>query len=249
MTYIPFDPRFYPIFIYYIILSIIGTIATFQMIIKWHQRKVPAPLYLSLVFGFLTMAIIILTIGMGEAIISAFFKEIYRFSLPFAYSIVVLADIFLYLFVIDITQKNKKRIIPFSLIGIIVIILLFLPWNWWGTPSQDYIGQPDIRIFSTIVFVLYSYLIYLSIVLISYKIRRKSDDKIARMGITLLLYSMISLIVFFLMMIVDTLMIALFDHPGYSIFVYIGWAFAILFIVLSYLSLIMPKWLINLISK
>jgi len=44
-------------------------------------------------------------------------------------------------------------------------------------------------------------------------------------------------------------MIQLFDHPGYSEFVYVAWIFAIIFYILSYLSLVMPKWLVKRIER
>ena len=78
---------------------------------------------------------------------------------------------------------------------------------------------------------------------------KKIDDKIVSTGLNLLFYSMISMILFFLMFIGDTLMISIFDHPGYSEFVYVAWMFAIVFYVLSYLSLVMPKWLVNRINR
>jgi hypothetical protein len=36
----------------------------------------------------------------------------------------------------------------------------------------------------------------------------------------------------------DTLMITLFDHPGYSEITYVAWVFGVFFIVLSYFSII-----------
>jgi len=78
---------------------------------------------------------------------------------------------------------------------------------------------------------------------------KKTDDKKTSLGLNLLFYAMISMIFFFLMFIGDTLMILLFKHPGYSEFVYIAWIFAIMFYVLSYLSLVMPKWLVKRIER
>ena len=78
------------------------------------------------VFVFLTLALIVLAIGLAEAIITGYYKEVYRFSLPFAYSMVVLADIFLYIFVDELTDRGKKGFIPFIIIGVVIIVLLFL---------------------------------------------------------------------------------------------------------------------------
>jgi len=219
------------------------------MFLKWRQRKVPAPLYLSIVFSFFAAAIIMLTIGLAEAVITGFYKEVYRFSLPFAYAMVIFGDIFLFKFVSHITDRRQKALIPIIIIGILVIIMLFLPWNWWGVPPEDYVGLLNIRLYSTLSLVLYSYVIYILIAITSRKVMKEAEDKVAHTGLQLLFYAMICMILFFLMFIGDTLLITLFDHPGYSEFVYIAWIFALIFYILTYLSLVMPKWLKNRIEK
>ncbi|MFX1354929.1 MAG: hypothetical protein ACFFGP_13300 [Promethearchaeota archaeon] len=249
MTYTPFEIRVLPIFPYYIILSVFGILLTVKMYFKWRKRKVAPPLYLSITFTFFTLALIMLAVGLAEAIITGYYREVYRFSLPCAYSMVILADIFLYKFVSQITNKGKKLFIPLILVGIVIIILLFLPWNWWGVPPVDYEGQLNIRLYSTLSLVLYSYLIYIVIAITCRRAMKETEDKIALMGLKLLFYAMIAMILFFLMFIGDTLMIVLFDHPGYSIFVYIAWIFAIAFYILTYLSLVMPKWLVKKIKE
>lgn len=249
MSYTPFDFRVFPIFILYLILSVFGTYITIKMFMKWRERQVKPPLYLTLVFIFLTLALIVLAIGLAEAIITGYYKEVYRFSLPFAYSMVVLADIFLYIFVDELTDRGRKAFIPFIIIGAVIIVLLFLPWNWWGVPPEDYEGKLNIRIYSTSAVVLYSYVIYITLAIVCYKTRQKADEKVTRFGLLLLFFAMIAFMLFFLMFIGDTLMIVLYDHPGYSEFVYVAWIFAAIFIVLTYLSLVMPNWLVKWIKK
>lgn len=249
MSYSPFEFRVFPIFIYYISLSIFGIIVSIKMYNKWRERNVPPPLFLTLVFSFLTSALIILSIGLAEAVITGFYKEIYRISLPLAYSMVVFADIFLFIFASYMINKGKRAFPIIIIVGIILIIILFLPWNWWGVPREDYEGKLNIRLYSTGGLVVFSFLIYGYIALISQKVKRNVDDEIMRTGLRLLFYSMISLIFLFLMLIMDTLMIIFFNHPGYSGFTYIAWIFGLIFIVLSYLSLIMPDWLVKRIKK
>ena len=249
MSYTAFDYSVFPIFILYLILSVFGVYVTIKMFMKWRERQVKPPLYLTLVFIFLTLALIVLAIGLAEAIMTGYYKEVYRFSLPFAYSMVVLADIFLYIFVDELTDRGKKGFIPFIIIGVVIIVLLFLPWNWWGVPPEDYEGKLNIRLYSTSAVVLYSYLIYIILAIVCYKTRQKADEKVTRFGLLLLFFSMIAFMLFFLMFIGDTLMIVLYDHPGYSEFVYIAWIFAVVFIILTYLSLVMPNWLVKWIKK
>ncbi len=249
MSYTSFELRVLPIFIYYIFVSIFGIVVSVKMFKKWRERNVPPPLYLALVFSFLTAALVILTIGLAEAVITDFYKEVYRISLPLAYSMVVCADIFLFIFASYMTNKGRRAFPLIILVGIILIFILFLPWNWWGVPQVDYEGELSIRLYTTGSLVLFSFLIYGYIALICQKIKRKVDDKIMYTGLNLLIYSMISLMLLFAMLIMDTLMITFFDHPGYSEFTYIAWVFGLIFIVLSYLSLIMPDWLVNRIKK
>jgi hypothetical protein len=190
----------------------------------------------------------VLALGLAEAVYTGFYMEIYRFSLPFSYAMVICADIFLFLFTIEITDKHKKLLYPILLLGMVIIVLLFLPWNWWGIPPEDYAGQLNIRLYSTLSLVIYSYAIYGLICSISYKASKAATNKVTSFGLRLLLYSMVSMMLFFLMFVLDTLMIVLFNNPGYSIFVYIAWIFAIIFYILLYLSLVMPEWLTKRIS-
>jgi len=216
---------------------------------KWRERNVRPTLYLTLVLTFLTSALVVLTIGLAEAVILGQFREIYRISLPLAYSMVIFADIFLFIFAGHITNRGKKAFPAIITIGVIMIIILFLPWNWWGMPSEDYEGKFNIRLYSTVCFVIYSLLIYGYIALICKKVKQGVEDRVMYTGLTLFFYSMISLILLFLMLIGDTLMITLFNHPGYTDFLYIAWMFGLIFIILSYMSLVMPDWLIRRIKK
>lgn len=249
MTYNVFEPRIFPLFIYYIFLESFCIIITLKMFLKWKERKTPPTIKLTIVYIFLTLALIFLVIGMAEAVITGYFKEIYRLTFALAYCVVVVADIFLYNFSISITKKGQKLLVPLIIIGVAIIILVLLPWNWWGVPTVDYKGQLNIRLYTSLAFVTYSIFIYLGIATIAFKVRNQAKDKIARFGLSFLFYSVICMILFFVCIMMDNVLIVLFNHPGYSEFVYIAWFFALLFIIFSYLSLIMPKWLIKRIQN
>ncbi|MHA1148831.1 MAG: hypothetical protein ACTSR8_11385 [Promethearchaeota archaeon] len=245
MTYQVFDIAVLPIFFYYLFLITFSSILTFKIYKKWKERKVLPPLYLTIVFALFTIALVVLTIGLAEAIATGYYKEIYQISLPLAYTMMIIADIFLFKFVSFITDKGKSLFIPLIAIGGVIIVVLFLPWNWWGVPAEDYTGKLNIRIYSTLALILYSYSIYISIAMISRKTMVQTQDKVVKMGFKLLFYSMVWMICFFLMFIFDTLLIIMVDHPGYSEFVYLAWIFAILFYICMYLSLVMPDWLVK----
>ncbi len=249
MTYSSFDNRVLPIFGFYFVLIIFGIFVTFKLIKKYKERKQDAALHLTIVYAIFTTAIIVLAIGLAEAAITGYYKEIYRFSLPLAYSLVVLADIFLFYFASNITERWKKAFLPLVLCGLGLIIILFLPWNWWGYPRAEYRDKLNIRLYTNIAFISYSYLIYISIAIICQKTRIRAEDKITRVGLTLLLYSMIAMILFFVMILLDNIMIVVYNHPGYSEFQFAAWIFALIFVILTYFSLVMPEWLIKRIKE
>ncbi|TFG29756.1 MAG: hypothetical protein EU532_02615 [Promethearchaeota archaeon] len=249
MGYSAFEPRVLPIIVVYLILIIAGSIVTYKILRKYIERKQPAALHLAIVYTFFTLAILVLAIGLTEAIITGYYMEIYRFSLPLAYSLVAIANIFLYFFASRITNKWKSVFIPIILIGAILIIVLFLPWNWWGYPREDYAGKFNIRLYTNIAFITFAYVIYGMIAYIAYKSKAKADEKVAQLGLTLLFYSMISMMLFFLMVLLDNLMIVLYNHPGYSEFQFASWIFALIFVILTYFSLVMPEWLVKRVKK
>jgi hypothetical protein len=91
----------------------------------------------------------------------------------------------------------------------------------------------------------FSCAIYIFVVIICLKARNQAEDDVARAGLSLLFYAGICMILFLIMLIIENILITVFDHPGFSEFFYVGWVFAGIFVVLAYLSLIMPDWLVK----
>lgn len=245
MTYDAFEMIVLPIFFLYIILSIFSTFLSLKMINKWRERKTAPTLHLSLVFISLTLALIVLGIGLAEAVITGYYKEIYRFSLPFAYTMIILVDLLFVVFINEMTNKSNSLIIPLAIIAIVIIIVLWLPWNWWGVPKEDYVGQPHIRLYSTGSLVIFSYAIFIYLAILIRKVHNKTSDKKSKVGLSLLFYSVLGMILYLLMNVFDVMMIIFLDHPGYSIFIYVSWFFAVSVFILSYFSLVMPDWLVK----
>ena len=251
MSYSPYVPEVFPIFIYYIILIILSTIVSIMMIKKYFDRKTKATLYMSFIYVTGTIILFIITFGLAEAIITSYFKEFYRLSLPIGYALLCGTGMFLLIFAGEVTERSKFNIstIVLIIIGIIVIILLFLPTNWWGVPRAEYEGKLNTRFLVTIILVFYNAFIYIFMARIYFRAKHKTDDPVANFGFKLLYYSMICPIIFLIFVVLDTLFITFFSHPGYTLFMYIAWFFLMAFFVLSYLALIMPKWVEKRIKK
>ena len=127
------------------------------------------------------MIFLVLAVGLAEAIITGYYKEIYMLSLPLGYGIVLFCNFFLFKFASYVMNKGEKAVIPLVIIAIIIIIMLFLPWNWWGVPTNE-IGEPDIRIYSTMSVVAFSWSIYFYIAIICHKLKKDAPDRVSLYG-------------------------------------------------------------------
>ena len=248
MSYQPYTVRMFPLFLIYLFLIILSIVSAILMFFKWKKRKVPPPLYLTIWYILSAAIFTVLFLGLTEALITGYCMDIYKFSLPFAYSTVLFYNLCVLKFANYVMKKGEKLFYPFLAISIIISIFLFLPWNWWGVPTEE-IGTPDIRIYTTMSVVLFSYMIYFYIARMCLKLKKETEDKVAIYGLKFLYYTMICLILFFLFMILDTLLVVAFDHPGYSEFTYFAWGFLGVGIITSYLSLVMPGWLVKWLTK
>nr|MDO8118578.1 hypothetical protein [Candidatus Sigynarchaeota archaeon] len=182
MSYTPFDPSILPLFFFYIGISAFSSIMTASMFLKWKKRKVRSPLFMVLVFSMFTLAVVVLAIGFADTIIQNEFKEVYRFSLPFGYSTIVVADLFLFLFSTEMVGKGKQLLPLFMILGTVILVMLWLPWNWWGVPQVDYEGLLNIRLYSTLALIAFSYLVYFYIASICWKARASTQNIVQRQG-------------------------------------------------------------------
>ena len=234
---------------FYLGLIIISTFLTVEMFAKWRERKARPAGLMSAVFAVFTAALVMLAIGLADSAISGFYRETYRFSLPFGYSMIIIADIILFVFASEITSHWKKGLIPVVIAGAALFVILYLPWNWWGYPNAEVAEQVSIRLYSTLGLIAYSYIIYIMIAWVCRHVMPDAKTPVAKAGLKLMFWAMIIMICYFLMFVIDTVLIIAFDSPGYSIFVYIAWVFGMLFYICMYLSVAMPEWFVKRISK
>jgi len=249
MAYDAFEPRVLPLVFFYIGLIIFSIFLTVEMFAKWRERKARPAGLMAAVFAIFTAALVMLMIGLADSAISGFYREIYRFSLPFGYSMITIADIILFIFASEITSHWKRGLVPILIAGAVLVVILFLPWNWWGYPNAEYAGQLNIRLYSMLGLIAFSYVIYIMIASVCRQVIADAKTPVAKAGLRLMFWAMICMICFFLMFVFDTVLIIAFDSPGYSIFIYIGWIFGMVFYICMYLSVAMPEWFVRHISK
>jgi len=249
MSYDAFEPRVLPLLFFYIGLIIISIFLTVETFAKWRERKARPAGLMAAVFALFTAALVMLTAGLADSAMKEYYEELYRFSLPFGYSMIVIADIILFMFASEITNHWKRTLVPFIIAGAVLFVVLYLPQNYWGVPDSDYAGQLNIRLYSMLGLIAFSYTIYIMIASVCRHVMPDAKTSVARVGLQLMFWAMIIMIMFFLMFIFDTVLIVAFNSPGYSPFVYIAWIFGIVFYICMYLSVSMPAWFVKRITK
>ncbi|HME53188.1 MAG TPA: hypothetical protein VKM55_13280 [Candidatus Lokiarchaeia archaeon] len=219
------------------------------MLIKWRERRTKPLKLMIAVFISFTAELVMLTIGLVDSAISGFYREVYRFSLPFNYSMLVVVNIILFMFTREITNQGRKGLKPVVIAGAILCVVLFLPWNWWGYLNTDYAGQINIRLYTMLGLVTFSYMVYIRIAWVCWYAMPEAKTPVEKTGLRLLFVSMILMICCLLMFIIDTVLIVAFHSGGYSIYVYIAWIFASCFACCLYLCVVMPPWFMKRLTK
>ncbi|MHA1820091.1 MAG: hypothetical protein ACTSVC_06425 [Promethearchaeota archaeon] len=241
MSYEPMPPGargFLPIYISILIISLIMTI---KMFYKWKERKTNSVKYMFLVFILLTFSTIALIIGFMEMYITGEKRELYRLTLPISYFSLTFSILPQIRFISELFPEEIKYKKALIVIALIIAVLVILPWNYYGIPTEE-IGDFNIRTYSNVIMLIF--LIYIfskssRLFLLNAKIQ---EDPIAKKGFSWLAYSQISFVIFILFIALDAVYFTITGTVGYSVFLYIAWVFAGFFYIYSYLGLIMPKW-------
>lgn len=250
----------FPAMIFELITFILSFYISSIILLKWREHKNIATLYLSLALFSITFAVLIVFTGLASWFftwifavpnISVISPAYYPITLPLGYCLVIIYDIFLFLFTSQIffMGKNEKKVIPFVIIGIILAILLWLPTNYWGVNIMLF-DPPSTRTLVLALYLLYNVIIYIILASYAFKEAKKSEDKEHRIGFQAIAYGQISNIIVFIFFLLDAFLLLLNPtSPGYSIFTYLAWACALFAVFLFYLGFILPTWFRDFIKK
>lgn len=241
MTYEAMDPRNFPLLWVYLGVGLVAWLMTALLVRKYFEKRKKPALLLSMAFVLVSLAITALFFGMLECYITGYKMEWYRFSLAFAYCIIMLALALQILFFADIYGIPMQLIKKYLLIALILAIALALPDNYYGVPDNEEVGLgPNIRPFTSIGMMLFSIAVFTRMGLKSFRTAKLVEEKIPRMGFQMIGLSEFCIVGLFFFMAMDTVVFTLFETGGYTIFVYIAWIFAGGFFISSYFGLIIP---------
>ncbi len=248
----------FPAMILELLVFIFSLIIAIIIFFKWKERKTIATLYLAIAILSIALAVFIVFTGLA----SWFFKysfsvfpyvtspAYYPLTLPLGYSLVVVYDVFLFLFTIQIfMDKNDKKVIPVAIIGIFMVILSWLPSNYWGFDNL-LIDPPSTRTLAMAIFLVYNVTIYLILFYYAFKESKLTEQKEYRVGFRVIAMGQIANILIFICFLGDAILLLLNPgSPGFSIFIYLAWVSALIANVLFYLGFILPSWFRNYINR
>ena len=246
----------FPVMILELFVFIFSFLIATVILLKWRERRTVATLYLSVALYSLSFAVFFAFSGVAAWFFdwsTSGFPRVnspayYPVSLPLGYSMVIVYDIFLFLFTIQIfLDKDNKKIIPVILVGIIMGSLLWLPANYWGVdPSM--LDPPSTRTMATGIYMIYNVIIYVILSHYAFRESKQTEEREYQVGFQAIAIGQITNIMIFVFFLLDSIMLMLDPGSmGFSIFIYLGWISAFVAIFLFYIGFILPQWFRNLL--
>ena len=237
-------------------LSII--LIAFIIFRKWRERKTIATLYLLIALFSIAFAAFMAFTGLMSWLVSWIANDFaptlspayYPLSLPLGYTLVIVYDIFIVLFAIQIfMDKNTKKVIPFVISGVVIAALLFLPTNYWGV-DPEVTDPASTRILILGIFLLYNAITCILLTYYALKEAGRTENKLHQRGFQAIAFGFITNLLVFVFFLIDSILIMLNPgSPGYSIFISLGWVCAFITAFMFYLGYILPNWFRNRIEK
>lgn len=250
--YDPIDESARPLLPLYIIITFLCIVLTILLFKKYHEKKNETTKWLFLAFLMYSLLLGIILAGFLEMYLTGFKKELYRFSLAAGYAGIMVANCCLIMFGVIVFQRDENRNYAkkYIIISLAIAVLVALPINYYGTPST--LIPPQLQYFRTVTSALmmfFSIFTYSKIYKEARRVSRLLDDRWAKTGLNCIAYSQLSLIFFFIFTLADVILFSLTELKGYTPFIYVAWSLVAVFLVFSYLGLIMPQWFKDLLER
>jgi hypothetical protein len=170
-----------------------------------------------------------------------YYFGIHRLGLSLAFSMSAIANIFLYLFTLEIFYTGRKaggaKLKVFATVEAGVAILLPI----FG-PSPTAISAV-IDLFAPILLVhlLFALALYVTLFRATTRAIGATSDKVAKRGFSYIRMASVSIIAAYLLFVMDSMWTMLFEPEGYTYWVIAGWIAAGIAGVLLYIGFVLPR--------
>lgn len=243
-AYAPIEPSAIPLLPIYLIASIIALFSLISISKRLKKKKNRAMFYLELEMLFLFISLLILFFGLLEAYITGEKREIYRFSLSFAYFLINIGNIFICFFGYDMFSERFQTYKIYIGFLIISAILVILPCNYYGFDPIDIPENlKNFRMISSGFMIAVSLILYIKIVILGRELSRQAENKQIKFSAKMISLAFSFATIFLILILIDTILFKYIEISAYSIILFFAWIMIVLFLITIYIGIILPDWI------
>jgi len=235
-------PQFFNDRVFFVFLSeVIVAIILFYLTVKLHrryaERKQAAARYITFASLFLALTA---SFQLLDLLIMDYYVGVHNLGLSLAFSMSAIANIFLYLFMLEIFYTGRKdgglKLKIFMAVeGSIAILLpIFGPYP---TPISAAIGLFTPLLLVHLVFAI---ALYVTLFRATSHSIKSTSDQLAKRGFSFIRVASVTIIAAYVFFIMDELWTVLYEPEGYTYWVIGGWIAAGITGVLLYLGFVLP---------
>jgi hypothetical protein len=238
LTGLPYDTRVLFVQSSQIVIAIILALLTLNLYTRYRKRKLPAAKYITLVSLFLTFTSCMQTIGANlfEPLLG-----IISFGWGLAFGMSAIANIFLYVFMLEIFYTGRSaggvKLKIFIVVELGVAILMPI----LGPLSNIISAFASALLLVLMVHLFFSLALYITLIRATTASIVKTSDATARKGFSLIRMAGYAIIIAYCFFVLDRIWQILFEPEGYTIWVLLGWISAGVTGVLLYLGFVLPR--------
>jgi hypothetical protein len=240
LIFIPqfFNERVFFVFLSEAVIAVILLFLTLKLYGRYRERRLPAARYITLTSLFLTFTS---AFQLLDLLVMDYFVGIHRLGLSLAFSMSAIANIFLYLFMLEIFYTGRKaggaKLKIFAAVEASIALLLPIL-----SPYPTAISAV-VNLFAPLLLIhlVFAMALYITLFRATTRAIKATSDKLAKRGFSYIRMASISIIAAYLLFVMDSLWTMLFEPEGYTYWVIAGWIAAGIAGVLLYIGFVLPK--------
>jgi hypothetical protein len=221
-----------------IIVAIILALLTINLYMRYRERRQPVAKYITLVSLFLTLTSFMEVFG---ARILEPFLGVESFGWGLAFGMSAIANIFLYVFMLDIFSTGRSaggaKFKTFAVVEATVAVLMPI----FGPLSHIMPVFDTLLLLVLMIHLSFALALYITLVRVTTSSIHKTTDAMARRGFSLIRLAAFAIIIAYCFFVLDRLWTTLFEPEAYTIWVILGWISAGVAGVLLYLGFVLPR--------
>ncbi|WXG44917.1 MAG: hypothetical protein WED04_12955 [Promethearchaeati archaeon SRVP18_Atabeyarchaeia-1] len=221
-----------------VVAATILALLTINLYVRYRNRRMPAAKYITLVSLFLTLTSCMQLIGANlfEPVLG-----IQSFGWGLAFGMSAIANIFLYVFMLEIFSKGigaggaKLKIFALVEVSVAVLMPVFGPLSWFMPIFET------LLLSVLMIHLLFSLALYVTLARVTTASMHKTTDGTSRRGFSLIRLAAFAIIIAYCFFVLDRVWEIVLEPEGYTVWVLLGWVSAGVSGVLLYLGFVLPS--------